>query len=147
MTRTDIPRTDDDIARHVLASSKVWAVVGASDDPWRASHDVAGLLLSRGYEVIPVNPSYDTVLGLRCYPSLADVPTQVDVVDLFRRSEQAGVHVDEAVAIGAAAVWTQLGVFPDEAALDRAREAGLTVVVNHCPARDIPRFFGEAYPS
>jgi hypothetical protein len=100
---------------------------------------VAAYLVERGYDVIPVNPAYETVLGLRCYPTLADVPRPVDVVDLFRRSEQAGVHVDEAVAIGASAVWTQLGVFPDEAALERARAAGLTVVVNRCPAQDIPR--------
>jgi predicted CoA-binding protein len=137
-------RTDDETARRVLAESRCWAVVGASEDPWRSSNSVAALLVTRGYDVIPVNPAYDTVLGLRCYPSLADVPRQVDVVDLFRRSELAGVHVDEAVAVGASAVWTQLGVFPDEAALDRARAAGLDVVVNRCPAQDIPRFFGAA---
>jgi predicted CoA-binding protein len=137
-------RTDDETARRVLAEPRCWAVVGASGDPWRSSNSVAALLVSRGYDVIPVNPAYDTVLGLRCYPSLADVPRQVDVVDLFRRSELAGVHVDEAVAVGASAVWTQLGVFPDEAALDRARAAGLDVVVNRCPAQDIPRFFGAA---
>ncbi|HEU0131585.1 MAG TPA: CoA-binding protein [Mycobacteriales bacterium] len=137
-------RTDDATARRVLAEARCWAVVGASDDPWRSSHGVAQLLLSRGYDVIPVNPSYDTVLGLRCYPTLADVPRPVDVVDLFRRSELAGAHVDEAVAIGARAVWTQLGVFPDDAALARARAAGLDVVVNRCPAQDLPRFFGAA---
>ena len=140
-------RTDDRTARQVLASSRTWAVVGASDDPWRSSNSVMQVLLDRGYDVFPVNPAYDTVLGLRCYPALADVPRPVDVVDLFRRSEEAGRHVDEAVAIGARAVWTQLGVFPDEAALERARAAGLTVVVNHCPAQDIPRFFGSAYPA
>jgi predicted CoA-binding protein len=137
-------RTDDETARRVLAESGTWAVVGASDDPWRSSHSVAQLLIARGYDVIPVNPSYDTVLGLRCYPSLSDVPRPVDVVDLFRRSELAGVHVDEAIAVGANAVWTQLGVFPHPAALDRARAAGLTVVLNRCPAQDIPRFFGAA---
>jgi hypothetical protein len=132
-------RTDDATARQVLSESRCWAVVGASEDPWRSSHSVAAYLIERGYDVVPVNPAYETVLGLRCYPTLADVPRPVDVVDLFRRSEQAGAHVDEAVAIGASAVWTQLGVFPDEAALDRARAAGLTVVVNRCPAQDIPR--------
>jgi predicted CoA-binding protein len=132
-------RTDDATARQVLSESRCWAVVGASEDPWRSSRSVAAYLVERGYDVIPVNPAYETVLGLRCYPTLADVPRPVDVVDLFRRSEQAGAHVDEAVAIGAAAVWTQLGVFPDEAALARARAAGLTVVVNRCPAQDIPR--------
>jgi len=132
-------RSDDETARKVLAEGGTWAVVGASEDPWRSSHGVMRLLIDTGYDVIPVNPSYETVLGRTCYPSLADVPRQVDVVDLFRRSDQAGVHVDEAVAIGARAVWTQLGVFPDEAALGRARAAGLTVVLNRCPAQDIPR--------
>lgn len=137
-------RTDDETARRVLTESRTWAVVGASDDPWRSSYGVAELLVARGYDVVPVNPNHETVLGLRCYPTLADVPRPVDVVDLFRRSEEAGAHVDEAVAIGARAVWTQLGVFPDEAALDRARAAGLTVVVNRCPAQDIPRLLRSA---
>ena len=137
-------RTDDETARRVLTEGRTWAVVGASDDPWRSSYAVAELLLHRGYDVVPVNPNHETVLGLRCYPSLADVPRAVDVVDLFRRSDEAGPHVDEAVAIGAKAVWTQLGVFPDEAALDRARAAGLTVVVNRCPAQDIPRLLRTA---
>lgn len=132
-------RTDDETARRVLAEPGTWAVVGASDDPWRSSHGVMELLIERGYDVIPVNPNHDEVLGRTCYPSLRDVPRPVDVVDLFRRSDQAGPHVDEAVEIGASAVWTQLGVFPDDAALQRARDAGLTVVVNRCPAQDIPR--------
>lgn len=132
-------RTDDETARKVLADGGTWAVVGASEDPWRSSHGVMQLLIDTGYDVIPVNPSYSTVLRRTCYPSLRDVPRPVDVVDLFRRSELAGVHVDEAVEIGASAVWTQLGVFPDDAALARARSAGLTVVLNRCPAQDIPR--------
>ena len=133
-------RTDDETARRVLAESRTWAVVGASDDPWRSSHGVMRTLIDHGYDVIPVNPAYETVHGRTCYPALADVPREVDVVDLFRRSDQAGAHVDEAVAIGAKAVWTQLGVFPDDAALARARDAGLTLVVNRCPAQDLPRF-------
>lgn len=137
-------RTDDDTARRVLAAGGTWAVVGASDDPWRSSYGVMELLIDRGYDVVPVNPTHDEVLGRRCYPSLRDVPRPVDVVDLFRRSDQAGVHVDEAVEIGASAVWTQLGVFPDEAALERARAAGLTIVLNRCPAQDLPRLFGAA---
>lgn len=132
-------RTDDETARRVLTEGRTWAVVGASDDPWRSSYGVAELLIQRGYDVVPVNPTHSSVLGLTCYPTLADVPRPVDVVDLFRRSDQAGAHVDEAIAIGASAVWTQLGVFPDEAALDRARAAGLTVVLNRCPAQDLPR--------
>jgi uncharacterized protein len=137
-------RTADDTARQVLAEWRTWAVVGASDDPYRSSYHVMETLLDRGYDVIPVNPNHPTVLGLDCYASLRDVPRQVEVVDLFRRSEDAGAHVDEAVALGAKAVWCQLGVFPDEAALERARAAGLTIVLNHCPAQDLPRFFGAA---
>ena len=132
-------RTDDETARGVLAETGTWAVVGASDDPWRSSYHVMELLIERGYDVIPVNPTHSRVLGRTCYPSLRDVPRPVDVVDLFRRSDQAGAHVDEAVEIGAKAVWTQLGVFPDPAAMERARAAGLTLVVNRCPAQDIPR--------
>jgi uncharacterized protein len=96
------------------------------------------MLKSRGYRVIPVNPGCDRVLGERCYPSLADVPEQVDVVDIFRRASEAGRHVDEAIAIGASAVWMQLGVI-DEAAAARARDAGLKVVMDRCPAIEMPR--------
>lgn len=137
-------RTDEETAQRVLRESRTWAVVGASDDPWRSSYHVMETLIERGYDVIPVNPAHTRVLGRTCYPSLRDVPKPVDVVDLFRRSEAAGAHVDEAVEIGAKAVWTQLGVFPDEAALERSRAAGLTVVVSRCPAQDLPRFFGAA---
>jgi predicted CoA-binding protein len=137
-------RTDEDTARRVLRESRTWAVVGASDDPWRSSRHVIEQLIEHGYDVIPVNPKYDTVLGRHCYPSLADVPGPVDVVDLFRRSEDAGPHVDEAVAIGAKVLWSQLGVEPDPAALDRARTAGLTLVINRCPAQDLSRQSGAA---
>jgi len=132
-------RTDDRTVEHVLRSTRTWAVVGASDDPWRSSYHVMQTLRDAGYDVIPVNPNHETVLGMRCYPSLRSIGRPVDVVDLFRRSESAGAHVDEAIEIGANVVWTQLGVFPDEAALERARAAGLTVVLNHCPAQDLPR--------
>jgi predicted CoA-binding protein len=132
-------RTDAETARRVLEESRTWAVVGASDDPYRSSRHVMETLVDHGYTVIPVNPKYPTVLGRRCYPTLADVPGPVDVVDLFRRSEEAGPHVDEAVAIGAQVLWTQLGVLPDDDAVRRARDAGLTVVLNRCPAQDLSR--------
>ena len=96
------------------------------------------MLQSRGYEVIPVNPACDELLGVRCYPRLADVPQQIEVVDIFRRASEAGRHVDEAIEIGASAVWMQLGVV-DEAAAERARAAGLDVVMDRCPAIEMPR--------
>ena len=131
--------SDEQTIRAVLGR-RTWAVVGCSPDPGRDSNRIARLLESRGYHVFPVNPQADEVLGRRCYPSLAELPagTKVDVVDVFRRSEQAGVHVDEAIALGASAVWLQLGVV-DEAAAGRARDAGLEVVMDRCPAIELPR--------
>ena len=128
---------DDDV-REILTTMRMWAVVGCSPDPDRDSHRIAALLQRRGYHVIPVNPAVDEVLGERCYPSLHDVPEPVEVVDIFRRSSEAGAHVDEAIAIGASAVWMQLGVI-DEAAAERARAAGLRAVMDRCPAIELPR--------
>jgi uncharacterized protein len=124
---------------HVLRSYRTWAVVGCSPDPRRDSHDIAALLQRHGYRVIPVNPRCDEVLGERAYASLAEIPEPVEVVDVFRRSEAASAHVDEAVAIGAKAVWLQLGVYADAAAVERARAAGLEVVEQRCPAIELPR--------
>lgn len=129
----------DDVAA-VLTDHEVWAVVGCSPDPWRDSHRIAKLLQDRGYRVIPVNPQCDEILGERCYARLDEIPREegVEVVDLFRRSSAAGPHVDEAIAIGAKAVWMQLGVI-DEDAAERARAAGLRVVMDRCPAIELPR--------
>jgi predicted CoA-binding protein len=128
-----------DTIRRIAEESQTWAVVGCSPDPSRASHGVAQFLMTRGYRVIPVNPQAgcEEILGQRCYPDLASIPEAVDVVDIFRRSEQAGVHVDEAIAIGARAVWMQLGVI-DQAAAARASEAGLFVVMDRCPKIEFP---------
>jgi predicted CoA-binding protein len=128
---------DDDV-REVLEGMRTWAVVGCSPDPRRDSHRIAALLQRRGYRVIPVNPAVAEVLGERCYPSLRDVDEPVDVVDLFRRSSEVAPHVEEAIEIGARAVWMQLGVI-DEAAAERARAAGLRVVMDRCPAIELPR--------
>jgi uncharacterized protein len=130
---------DDDV-REILTTMRVWAVVGCSPDPNRDSHRIAALLQRRGCRVIPVNPAVDEVLGERCYPSLRAVPASegVEVVDLFRRSSAVAPHVEEAIAIGARAVWMQLGVI-DEQAAQRARAAGLRVVMDRCPAIELPR--------
>ena len=126
--------------RALLTHTHTWAVVGCSPNPARDSHRIARLLQSRGFRVIPVNPHVDHVLGERCYPSLKDIPKteRVEVVDIFRRADKAGAHVDEAIAVGARAVWMQLGVI-DEAAAQRAAGAGLRVVMNRCPAIELPR--------
>lgn len=129
---------DSEVIRHLLEETHVWAVVGLSPDPSRDSHQVASMLKSRGYRVIPVNPGCEEVLGEKAYASLGDIPEPVEVVDIFRRSDAAGAHVDEAIAIGAEAVWMQLGVV-DQAAAERAEAAGLDVVMDRCPAIELPR--------
>jgi uncharacterized protein len=130
---------------HVLRDLRVWAVVGCSSNPMRPSHNVTGTLLRHGFEVLPVNPRERDVLGLAAYPELATAAEAanaagrpIQVVDIFRRADLAGAHVDEAIAIGAKAVWLQLGVI-DDAAAARAREAGLLVVMDRCPAIELPR--------
>ena len=134
--RAEVTATAD----RILDRARVFAMVGASPSPWRPSHGVLQTLLGHGYEVIPIRPGVDEVLGLRAYPDLASVPAEVtiDVVDIFRRSDRAGAHVDEAIARGARAVWLQLGVI-DHAAADRARAAGLDVVMDRCPAIELDR--------
>ena len=126
--------------RTLLTETRTWAVIGCSPDPSRDSHRIGQLLQDRGFRVIPVNPNVTEVLGERCYPSLGAIPDgeRIEVVDIFRRAERAGAHVDEAIAAGARAVWMQLGVI-DEAAAQRALEAGLLVVMNRCPAIELPR--------
>jgi uncharacterized protein len=131
---------DDDV-RALLTETRVWAVVGLSPDPSRDSNRIARLLQREGYRVIPVNPAVEgELLGERCYPDLASVPAEagVEVVDVFRRADRAGVHVDEAIALGATGVWMQLGVI-DHAAAERGRAAGLRVVMDRCPAIELPR--------
>jgi uncharacterized protein len=101
------PHSSPETIRDVLTETHTWAVVGCSPDPGRDSHRIAHLLQSRGFRVIPVNPNADEVLGERCYASLGDIPAGegVEVVDIFRRADSAGVHVDEAIAAGARAIW------------------------------------------
>jgi predicted CoA-binding protein len=130
----------DDYLRGILESVRTIAVVGASPRRERPSHRVMAYLQRRGYRTIPVNPNAagGTINGERCYASLAEVPEPVDMVDVFRRPEFAGGVVDEAITVGAKVVWMQLGV-RDDAAAARAEDAGLEVVMNRCPAIEIPR--------
>jgi uncharacterized protein len=131
-----LPPVDD--VRAILTGTRVWAVVGCSPDPNRDSNRIAAMLMRRGYHVIPVNPMATEVLGERSYPTLSAVPEPVEVVDVFRRASVAGAHVDEAIEAGVRAVWMQLGVV-DEQAAERARAAGLRVVMDRCPAIELPR--------
>src|SRR5437763_14676872 len=118
----------------ILKNARTIAVVGLSLDPQRPSHGVARYLQRAGYRVIPVNPNVEEVLGERAYPRLRDVPDPIDVVDVFRRSEFVGPILDEAIAMKLPAVWLQDGVI-DEAAAQRARAAGLDVVMDDCIMR------------
>jgi predicted CoA-binding protein len=130
----------DAFLRDILTGMRTIAVVGASPRPHRPSHGVMRYLQGQGYRVIPVNPfaAGDMLLGERCYAALAEIPEPIDMVDIFRRSELAGAAVDDAIAIGAKAVWLQLGVV-DAAAAARAEARGIKVVMDRCPAIEIPR--------
>jgi predicted CoA-binding protein len=130
----------DDAIRALLATRQTVAVVGCSPNPERDSHRIAKLLQSRGHRVIPVNPGAQSILGETCYASLRDIPERVDMVDIFRRSEEVAPIVDEAIEIGARIVWMQLGVIDAQAATT-AQAAGLTVVMDRCPAIEYRRLF------
>src|SRR3954447_15009923 len=140
--RPIVAPTLDDTIRDLLSAPLTWAVVGCSPSPYRDSHRIAGLLKDRGNRIVPVNPQAagEEILGEPCRASLEELGAGagIDVVDIFRRADAAGAHVDEAIAIGARAVWMQLGVI-DHAAADRARAAGLEVVMDRCPAIEIRR--------
>jgi predicted CoA-binding protein len=130
----------DHAVSDLLTTTRTWAVVGCSPDPRRDSHRIAALLQQRGFRIVPVNPAEEEILGERCYPSVTAIPRElgVEVVDVFRRSDAAGRHVDEAISSGAVGVWLQLGVI-DQAAADRASAAGLKVVMDRCPAIEFRR--------
>lgn len=117
--------------QEILRNAKTVAVVGLSTDPTKDSHTVAAYLQSHGYRIVPVNPRASHILGERCYPDLLSVPVPVDVVDVFRPSEEAPAIVEQAIAIGARAIWMQVGIAHPEAA-EKARQAGLKVVMDAC---------------
>lgn len=117
------------------------AMVGLSSNPFRPSHFAAVYLLSEGYDVVPVNPRESAVLGRPSYPSLSAIPSPVEVVDIFREPAAVPAIVEEAIAVGAKVVWMQLGVIHEEAA-ERARRAGLEVVMDRCMKIEHARFFG-----
>ncbi|MFD5037407.1 CoA-binding protein [Streptomyces sp. NPDC058377] len=130
---------DDETVRRILQDTgDTWAVVGLSTNRSRAAYGVAEVLQRFGKRVVPVHPKAEPVHGEKRYASLADIPFPVDVVDVFVNSDLAGAVADEAVAIGAKAVWFQLGVI-DEEAYGRTRQAGLDMVMDRCPAIEIPR--------
>ena len=117
--------------QRILDECRTIAVVGLSSDPSRPSHGVSSYMRRSGYKVIPVNPNETAVFGEKSYPDLAAVPEKIDLVDVFRRSDEAGKAVDEAIAVGAKAVWLQEGVI-DRYAAQRALDAGLLVVMDRC---------------
>ena len=126
----------------ILKNSRTVAVVGLSGNPDRPSHGVAEYLKENGYRIIPVNPKEKEILGEKSYPDLASIPVPVDVVDIFRRSEDVPPIVREAIRTGAKAVWMQEGVINEEAAAE-AGKAGLKVVMNKCMFKEHNRLFGE----
>jgi predicted CoA-binding protein len=128
-----IPYSEDYIAG-ILKECKTIAVVGMNSNPERWSHIVGRYLRNQGYTVIPVNPEETAVLGLKAYPDLASVPVPIDMVDIFRRVPFIPPHVDEAIAVGAKVVWMQDELIHEESAA-RARQAGITVVMDTCTAR------------
>jgi predicted CoA-binding protein len=139
-----MPHAEDQLIIDTLRRAKTIAIVGASANPDRASYEVMHFLQRKGHRTIPVNPGLagQELLGEKVYADLASIPIAIDMVDVFRNSEAAGPVVDEAIAIGAKAVWMQLGVVNQKAA-DRGRQAGLTVIMDRCPKIEYSRFATE----
>ena len=133
--------TDIRDLRRIMTDYKRVAIVGLSEDWSRPSNFAAKYLLDHGFEVIPVNPKYSEILGQKCYADLRDIPTPVDIVDLFQRVERVPPFVDQAIEIGAKVVWLQLGIVHEEAE-QKARDAGLEVVHDRCMKIEYARLFG-----
>ena len=128
----------DSVIREILQNPRTIAVVGCSPKEYRDSHMIAELLMTRGNQVVPVNPGHKEILGVNCYRDLRSIPFPVDMVDVFRRSEYIPDIVDQAIEIKAKILWTQLGVYHEEAAA-KASAAGLIVIMNKCPAIEYRR--------
>ena len=126
-----------------LRKSKTIAVVGMSPRPNRPSHYVAKYLMEQGYKVIPVNPAVEEVLGMKSYPDIVSIPERVDMVDIFRRSNQVPPVVENAIEAGAQFIWMQDGVINEEAAA-KARAAGMSVVMDNCTLREHSRLYGTS---
>ena len=132
---------DINTLRRILGENRVIAVVGLSADWFRPSYFAAKYMQEHGYTVIPVNPKYPEILGQKCYPSLRDIPGKVDMVDVFRKTQDVMPIAEEAIAIGARVLWQQLGV-KNEAAAAKARAAGLDAVMDRCVKIEHGRLFG-----
>ncbi|MEX1139784.1 MAG: CoA-binding protein [Bacteroidota bacterium] len=130
-----MPIEDDASIQLILKTSRTIALVGASENPNRDSNRIMQFLMDRGYDVHPVNPQYENVLGRKCFPDLASVPVQIDIVDVFRNPEAVPAIVDEAIAVKAKALWLQFGVVHPKAAR-KAEKNGLPVIMDHCIAVD-----------
>jgi predicted CoA-binding protein len=133
--------TDIKDLRRILTDYKRVAIVGLSADWSRPSNFAGKYLLEHSFDVVPVNPKYDEILGQKCYPDLTEISPQVDVVDLFQRVDRVPAFVDQAIEIGAKVVWMQLGIIHEEAA-QKARDAGLEVVMDRCMKIEYARLFG-----
>lgn len=132
---------DNTTIRRILGESKTVAMVGLSGNWYRPSYFAAKYLLDHGYQVFPVNPNYDEVLGQKCYPDLAAIPHKVDIVDVFQRSEDVPKFIQPAIDMGARVLWLQLGIVNEDAA-SKARSAGLEVVMDRCMKIEYARLFG-----
>lgn len=133
-----MPLTTDAEITDLFRDIKTIALVGASPTPGRSSNAVMRYLIGLGYDVYPVNPMEKEILGRKSYASVSDIPVKIDMVDVFRKSEDAGVVVEEAIAVDARYVWLQLDIFAD-AEIARAEAAGIKCVVDKCPAIEMPR--------
>ncbi len=133
--------TDINTLRRILVENRKVAIVGLSANWSRPSNFVGKYLLEHGFEIFPVNPKYDEILGHKCYPDLKSIPGPVDIVDLFQRADRVMPFVEDAIEIGARVVWMQLEIVNQEAA-ERAREAGLEVVMDRCIKIEYARLFG-----